>query len=111
MVEVTVQETTQRSHDDVSLQTFGQKKSVSIDFLHENQHYKSAERGFDDGKLYNVNEVVTIIIIDLDDNNIISAYISLCSCIATGQLSTPFRVNPTPEHLLKGEIINQICWH
>ena len=51
MIEVKVQETTQPSHDDVSFQTFGQKKSASIDYLHENQHYKSAERGFDDGKL------------------------------------------------------------
>ena len=50
----------------------------------------------------------------LDDNNNYYAnvsvpnVISLCSCIATGQSSTPFRVNPTPEHLLKGEIMNNL---
>ena len=51
MIEVEVQETTQPNHDNISFQTFGQKKSASTDYLHENQHYKSAERGFDDGKL------------------------------------------------------------
>lgn len=48
MIEVRVQETTQRSQDNISLQTFGQK-SISVDHLNENPH-KSAGRGFDDGK-------------------------------------------------------------
>jgi hypothetical protein len=54
VIEIKIQETPERqNHDeiDVSVQTFGLKKSVgSVDYLHENPHYKSIERGFDDGK-------------------------------------------------------------
>jgi hypothetical protein len=56
VIEIKIEETPERrNHDniDVSIHTFsGMKKSVgrSADCLHENQHYKSTERGFDDGK-------------------------------------------------------------
>lgn len=77
VIEVKVEETTEQgSGGDDNLQTFGVKKSLgSVDHLFENQHYRSANRNFDD---------------------------------ATGQPSTPFHANTTPEHLLKAKSTSEI---